>query len=419
MDSRVCVLGLGYIGLPTASILATHGFKVIGVDVNEEVVKTINAGKIHIYESGLEQLVNEATCSGNLVARSAPEVADVFIIAVPTPITRGKGADLEAVKAASASIVPYLRKGNLVILESTVPPGTTRELVQPILERSGLEPGAEFQLVHAPERVLPGQILKELVYNDRILGGITPESTERARDLYSSFVKGEIFITDETSAEMVKLVENTYRDINVAFANELAQICDFLDINVWEIINLANKHPRVKILQPGPGVGGHCIPVDPWFIVEKTPDLAKLIHQSRLVNDCMPDYVCDKVLGFLSEIPDPVISVFGVTYKENVDDIRESPSLEIIRHLRDRGCTVKVHDPYVYPDVSVENIVTGSDCILVLVNHSEYQGFSPKLMAEKMRSKHVFLTKPVISLDDWLVEGYKVIQLGNGKLQTI
>lgn len=419
MDSKICVLGLGYIGLPTASILATRGFQVIGVDINERVVQTIHGGGIHIYETGLEKLVNEATSSGSLVARLIPEPADVFIIAVPTPITKNKGADLEAVKAASESIVPYLQKGNLVILESTVPPGTTKELVQPILERSGLKPGTDFQLVHAPERVLPGQILRELVQNDRILGGITLESAERARDLYLSFVKGKIFITDETSAEMVKLVENTYRDINIAYANELAQICDSLDINVWEIINLANKHPRVNILQPGPGVGGHCIPVDPWFIVEKTPDLAKLIHQGRLVNDCMTNYVCDKVLEFLSEISDPVIGVFGITYKENVDDIRESPSLDIIRHLRDHGCDVRVHDPYVYPEISVESVVTGLDCILVLVNHKEYASLNPRAVAEKMRTKHVFFTKSLSSPEDWLKVGYKVMQLGNGKLRVV
>jgi UDP-N-acetyl-D-mannosaminuronic acid dehydrogenase len=418
MDSKICILGLGYIGLPTASILATHGFSVIGVDINEKVVQTLNSGGIHIYENGLQELVNEATCSGNLVAKSIPEPADVFIIAVPTPITKLKGADLEAVKSASESIVPYLRRGNLVILESTVPPGTTRELVQPILERSGLQAGADFQLVHAPERVLPGQILRELVQNDRILGGITLESVERARSLYLSFVKGEIYMTDATSAEMVKLVENTFRDINIAFANELAQICDSLDINVWEIINLANRHPRVNILHPGPGVGGHCIPVDPWFIVEKTPDLAKLINQSRQVNDSMTGYVCKKVLEFLSEIPDPVVSVFGVTYKENVDDIRESPSLDIIHDLRDHGCVVQIHDPYVFPDISIESVVAGSDCILILVNHKEYEGLDPKVISEKMRTKHVFLTKSS-STDSWMSEGYNVMQLGNGKLKVI
>ncbi len=419
MDSKICVLGLGYIGLPTASMFATHGFSVIGVDINESVIHTINGGGIHIYETGLDELVKEAIHSGNLVARLIPEPADVFIIAVPTPITKDKRADLDAVKAASESIVPYIKKGNLVILESTVPPGTTKELVQPILERSGLNSGVDFQLVHAPERVLPGQILKELAQNDRILGGITLESAERAQNLYLSFVRGEIFLTDETSAEMVKLIENTYRDINIAFANELAQICDVLDIDVWEIINLANRHPRVKILQPGPGVGGHCIPVDPWFIFEKTPHLAKLIHQGRLINDSMPEYVCNKVLKFLSEISNPVIGILGVTYKENVDDIRESPSLDIIRHLRDHGCAVKVHDPYVYPEISVESIVTGSDCILLLVNHKEYAHLSPNALGEKMRTKHVFLTNASSSSSVWLMEGFKVFQLGNGKLWMV
>jgi UDP-N-acetyl-D-mannosaminuronic acid dehydrogenase len=414
MDSKICVLGLGYIGLPTASVLAVHGYWVIGVDVNPRVVETINKGGIHIYEPGLETLVNAATCSGHLVARSTPETADVFIIAVPTPVTDDKKADLSAVQAASESIVPFLRKGNLVILESTVSPGTTNNLVTPILECSGLKAGDDFQVVHAPERVLPGQILRELVQNDRILGGITPEAAQRAKEIYSSFVSGDIYLTDATSAEMVKLVENTFRDVNIALANELAQICDQLGISVWEIIGLANKHPRVQILQPGPGVGGHCIPVDPWFIVEKAPGLAGLIQQGRKVNDSMPHYVSHKIMSLLQGIPEPVVTVLGLSYKVNVDDIRESPSFEIIAQLEACGCKVQIHDPYVHPDISIEHAAENSDCIALIVNHKEYEDLSPHLFAGKMRSKNFFFAKEPAAISDWLKEGFKVAQLGNG-----
>jgi UDP-N-acetyl-D-mannosaminuronic acid dehydrogenase len=416
MDSKICVLGLGYIGLPTASILAVHGYWVVGVDISTEIVETISRGSTHIYEPGLETLVNAATFSGHLVARSIPETADVFIIAVPTPTTKDKKADLQAVRAATESIVPYLREGNLVIIESTIPPGTTHELVVPILEQSGLIAGEQFQVVHAPERVLPGHILRELVQNDRILGGITSEASQRAREIYRRFVSGEIYLTDATSAEMVKLVENTFRDINISLANELAKICDQLKVNVWEIIQLANKHPRVQILQPGPGVGGHCIPVDPWFIVEKAPGLAMLIRQGRQVNDIMPQYVSQKVIELLGEITNPVVTVLGVSYKANVDDIRESPSFEIIHFLQEHGCIVHAHDPNVYPDLSLEEVVSGSDCLAILVNHQEYDQLSPSTLAEKMRNRNVFLSKESASLSDWLVEGFKVCQLGNGTL---
>ncbi len=413
MDSKICVLGLGYIGLPTASMLAVHGFWVVGVDVNPHAVKVINEGNAHIQEPGLDTMVKAATFSGRLVARTTPEPADVFVIAVPTP-AKDKQADLSAVIAASEAIASFLREGNLVILESTVPPGTTCKVVIPVLERSGLKAGRDFQVVHAPERVLPGQIMTELVQNDRILGGIDPESAERSRELYSKFVSGSIYLTDVTTAEMVKLVENTYRDVNIALANELARISAKLQINVWDVITLANKHPRVNVLQPGPGVGGHCIAVDPWFIVECAPAEAQLIALARLTNDQMPSYVCQEIRKMLIEIKDPVVVALGVTYKANVDDTRESPALQVVEHLKEDGFSVKIHDPYVYPDITLDEVVAQADCLVLLVDHQDYLELSPAALAEKMRNKCVFLARRVSSTEAWYEAGFSVKQLGNG-----
>jgi UDP-N-acetyl-D-mannosaminuronic acid dehydrogenase len=412
MDSKICVLGLGYIGLPTASMFAIHGFWVVGVDISADKVETINSGRAHIREPGLDTMVTAATHSGHLVARMAPEKADVFIIAVPTPVTADKRADLSAVVAASESIVPVLRPGNLVILESTVPPGTCRDVVIPILEKAGLKAGADFLVAHAPERVLPGQIMAELVQNDRIMGGIDRASAERARDLYAHFVAGNIYLTDATTAEMAKLVENTYRDVNIALANELARISTALKTNVWEIIELANKHPRVHVLQPGPGVGGHCIPVDPWFIVEGFPEEAQLIRAARLRNDSMPAHVCERIMDTLAGIEHPIVTVLGVAYKANVDDVRESPSCEIIRELEQAGCAVKVHDPHVHPGVSLEEAVAGSDCLALLVDHREYQELRPEVLAQHMRHKRLFAARK-IAFDAWHNAGFVVQQLGN------
>ena len=269
---KICVLGLGYIGLPTASTFATHNLQVIGVDVNPEVVETLRGGRLHIQEPGLRNVVQEALRSGNLEIHSSPKPADAFIIAVPTPFYDDKRADMRFVISAAEAIVPFLKPGNLVVLESTSPPRTTVDLVAPILEKSGLKAGSDFLLGYSPERVLPGQILRELIENARVIGGINLKSAEAGRDLYSVFVRGEIRLTDATTAEMVKLMENTYRDVNIAISNEFAHLSDRFGIDVWEAISIANLHPRVNILSPGPGVGGHCISVDPWFLVEAAPD---------------------------------------------------------------------------------------------------------------------------------------------------
>ena len=264
---KICILGMGYIGLPTATLFAVNNMNVLGVDINVRVIDTLRAGNLHIHEPGLGDIMQKAVLAGRLSVSTMTEQADAFIIAVPTPFYGDKKADMRAVTSAAEAILPNLRKGNLVVLESTSPPNTTTALVAPILERSGLKAGVDFHLAYSPERVLPGQILHELVYNDRVIGGITPESAQAGSDLYSIFVQGKIILTDSTTAEMVKLMENTYRDVNIAIANEFSRLADRFGIDVWEAINLANRHPRVKILNPGPGVGGHCISVDPWFLV--------------------------------------------------------------------------------------------------------------------------------------------------------
>ncbi|HNS64239.1 MAG TPA: nucleotide sugar dehydrogenase, partial [Anaerolineaceae bacterium] len=287
----VCVLGLGYIGLPTASTFATHGIRVVGVDVNQGIVDGLRGGQIHIYEPGLRSLVQDALQSGQLTVSSQVPEADAFVIAVPTPFHEDKSADLSYVISAAEMVLPSLRWGNLVVLESTSPPLTTLDVVRPILEKSGLVAGEDFHLAYSPERVLPGQILRELVENTRIIGGVTEASARAGRDLYATFVRGEIILTDATTAEMVKLMENTYRDVNIAIANEFSRLADRFGVDVWEAIRLANRHPRVKILNPGPGVGGHCISVDPWFLVQAAPDLTPLIHTARDVNDSQPRFV--------------------------------------------------------------------------------------------------------------------------------
>ena len=399
---KICVIGLGYIGLPTACILSSKGFKVVGVDINQELAEELNQVNIDSLEPGLADLANSAIKSGNLTAKISPQEADVFIICVPTPLTNEDKADLTYVKDATKSILPYLRKDNIIILESTVPPGTTEGILKSILEESGLKVGNELYLAYCPERVLPGNILKELIENERIIGGINPESTELAKEVYQSFVEGEIYLTDATSAEMVKLVENSFRDVNIAFANELSRVCDKLNLNIWKIIELANKHPRVNILKPGPGVGGHCIAVDPFFIVEKAPKEAKLIKTARCVNDSMPDYILEKVEKAVKEakIKSPIIACLGITYKAGTGDLRESPALKIVRRLKEKGYTVRACDPYIkdfaeFPLFSLEETINGADCLVLLVDHNEFKKIELDKFFKKMRNKIIIDTRGV------------------------
>jgi len=404
---KVCVMGLGYIGLPTASLLATKGFLVCGVDCLREVVDTINQGKIHFFEPDLDILVRSAVNSGLLKAGAQPEEADVFIIAVPTPFKDNHIPDLSYVEAATKAIASFIRPGNLVILESTSPVGTTEIIAEWIAKlrpelsifgdttKSGADQRVYF--AHCPERVLPGQILRELIDNDRIVGGLNKESAQVAVQFYQKFVHGKIYITNARTAELAKLAENSFRDVNIAFANELSIICDSLEINVWELIELANRHPRVNILQPGPGVGGHCIAVDPWFIVDAAPDKARLIRTAREVNDYKSQHIVEKIRSYASKFRAPVIACLGLAFKPDVDDLRESPALEIVRELAEDGdITVLAVEPHIdrLPESigSLNNIrfsdwsaaIRQADIIVLLVNHKVFMDINRELIQDKV-----------------------------------
>jgi UDP-N-acetyl-D-mannosaminuronic acid dehydrogenase len=431
---KICVLGLGYIGLPTASTFATHGLTVTGVDVNPRVVETLRNGHIHIHEPGLRTIVEAALKSGNLTVSPVPEEADAFLIAVPTPFyedqyseyegRKYKLADMRAVTSAAEAIVPCLRKGNLVVLESTSPPRTTLDLVAPILERSGLKAGTDFFLCYSPERVLPGQILRELIENARVIGGVTPESARAGRDLYAIFVKGDIIETDATTAEMVKLMENTTRDVNIAIANEFSRLAEKFGVDVWEAISLANLHPRINILSPGPGVGGHCISVDPWFFVETAPELTPLIYHARLVNDGQPHFVIQKVKQAIGELKDRNIAVLGLAYKPDVDDLRESPAAEVVHLLRKEGAQVRVWEPFkpdtdmkdIHTTATIDTALAEADAILLLVRHTEFLKLDPAEIASRTRARVIVDCVNAWQGEAWNNAGFKVFRLGVNKV---
>ncbi|MGE4284829.1 MAG: nucleotide sugar dehydrogenase [Clostridia bacterium] len=416
---KICVLGLGYIGLPTAAMFATHGHEIIGIDVKEDIITALNNGKITINEPYLDIMVQAAVTSGNLIGRNEPTEADVFIIAVPTPITKDKKPDLSYVRAAAESIVPYLREGNVVILESTSPTGTVKDVIVPILSKSELILGEQLFVAYSPERVLPGKILIELVENNRIIGGINSKSSEIAKELYKTFVKGEIYVTDATTAEMCKMMENTFRDVNIALANELAILCENEGINAWEVIKLCNKHPRVNIHQPGPGVGGHCLAIDPWFIVDKYPDNSNLISLSRTINDSMPNHVLEKVEKVLNTVKGKkTIAILGITYKPNVDDIRESPIIHLINLLeQDGNYEIRVCDPYVKEHhllkKDIISAVANSDLILLGVNHNEFSNLNFEILYKEMRNKNILDTRNSINKEQVEKIGFRYFLLGN------
>ena len=450
---KICVIGLGYIGLPTASTLAAHGVKVLGVDINPNIIESLRKGEIHIQEPGLRDVVTQAIQSGNFTFSTKPEEAEVFYIAVPTPFREDehgeydgrqyKLADMGAVTSAATAIVPYLRKGNLVVLESTSPPRTTTDLLAPILERSGLKAGSDFFLCYSPERVLPGQIMRELIENARVIGGITPESAKAGRAFYQIFVKGEIIETDATTAEMVKLMENTTRDVNIAIANEFSRLAERFGVDVWEAIRLANLHPRINILSPGPGVGGHCISVDPWFFVEAAPELTQLIYQARQVNDAQPHFVVEKVKqaffalsgaersrragdgnaaedGGLSILSSKKIAALGLAYKPDVDDLRESPATEVVHLLQEEGAQVKVWEPF-KPDAnmpgidmasSLEAALDDADAILLLVRHTKFIKFVPDEIASKTKARILVDCVNGWDTNNWQKAGFQLVRLG-------
>ena len=399
---RVSVVGLGYVGLPTAAVMANRGLTVIGVDANPKAVERINRGEAHIVEPDLDILVRSATTSGNLRAVAKPEPANAFIVAVPTPFKANHEPDLAFVESAARSIAPVLAKGNLVVLESTSPVGTTERLagwlaeLRPDLGFPGHGERMDVHIAYSPERVLPGRVLIELVDNDRVIGGLTPACSQRAKELYSLFVQGTCFLTTARTAELVKLAENAYRDVNIAFANELSLVCEEVDVNVWEAIELANRHPRVKILQPGPGVGGHCIAVDPWFIVDSARDVTPLIQAARGVNDGKPHHVAKLVADAARGKTKPTVACLGLAYKADIDDFRESPSVDVIAHLDaklfSKILVVEPHSERLpdsiakIPAIALTDIDTAlneADIVVLLTDHTQFRELDPARLVGK------------------------------------
>ncbi len=388
MVKKIVVVGTGYVGLPLAIMLARSGYEVVGVDIEENVVNAINNGILHLAEEEIKQIFKEPAVRKNLHAQKTPCAADVFVISVPTPVNEQKKvADLTQVIDAVESIVPYLRVGNLVIVESTVPPLTCRNIIKPILEKSGLKVNKDIFVCHCPERILPGAVFDEIVNNDRIIGGMNAKAAEMSREIYASFVKGNLYVTDDITAELAKLMENTYRDVNIALANEFAAVAEGLGIDILEAIRLANKHPRVKILKPGIGTGGHCIPVDPWFIKEIAPKKSRLIHTARLINDEVPGKIVKKIKKALKDTKNPNIITLGLTYKSDTYDTRNSPAQKIVELLKSDGFQVKAYDPVVkgHQYASIKDIVKGADALVVLVEH--------KVIKEELAKKEAEIKK--------------------------
>lgn len=418
---KICVLGLGYIGLPTSVMFANHGYMVHGVDISERAVALLSKGQVHIEEPLLQDYLNRALEKETFTVSTVPEEADMFIIAVPSPIAEDKTANMDYIKAATKSIVPFLKKGDLVVLESTVPPRTVLDVMVPILNESGLELGTDLYVSHSPERVIPGKVFEELVKNDRIVGGLNDKSAEMTIEYYKSFVKGDFFITDATTAEMVKVMENTYRDVNIAFANEIAKISDQVGVDAWEAIDLANHHPRVNIHKPGPGVGGHCIAVDPWFLVEKQKELSKIILLSRQTNDAMPEYVVETIQEIVGQVENPKVAILGLAFKGNIDDIRESPSMEILEHLRAANVNYTAYDPHVKENKvigqtqSLDEAIQNVDLVVILTDHQIFKDYLPEQLGANMANKIIFDTKNVMNRTAYETAGFSVYRLGDGK----
>ena len=382
--TKICVMGLGYIGLPTAALLANKGFEVEGVDINKSIVETINEGNIHIVEPGLDIYVIKAVINKKLHASLQPSIADIFIIAVPTPFHEGFKPNIDYIIEATKAIAPFVRENNIVILESTSPVGTTEKVGQ-TLQAEGIDI-SEIFIAHCPERVLPGNIMNELVENDRIVGGIDRQSTIEAIKFYEKFVNGEIFSTDSKTAEMAKLTENSFRDVNIAFANELSILCDNLNIDVNELIRLANRHPRVDILNPGPGVGGHCIAVDPWFIINKDPENARIIKTAREINLYKTEWVIEKIDNEAQKLErknrkKPKIACFGLAFKPDIDDLRGSPAMHVARTLKSYGYEILAVEPNIdyHDDFEIfhhDKAINNADLIIILVAHKEFKGLN-------------------------------------------
>lgn len=409
---KVCVLGVGYIGLPTAGILANNGFNVVGVDVNKEYLNKLINREFITNEKDLVELINKNLDSNNLHFSNEAVKADVFIICTPTPLKDDKSADLSHLLSALNSILDLVEKDNLIIIESTIPPGTTNNIVKPLLEGQGLKVGDDIFLAYCPERVMPNNIVYELISNSRVIGGSTKKCQDKAKSFYQSFVKGEIITENVDIVELIKLIENSYRDINIAFANELALLCSKLNLDVYKVIELANKHPRVNILKPGIGVGGHCLPVDSYFISTDYSDYTKIITLSRKINDNMPKIITEKVIEILNCYDNPVVALWGLAYKGNSNDIRNSPSTEIFNYLRNENIEVRIFDPVVYNHDLNFGIETLKDAnlLMILVNHNEFVEFNYNKYISLMKTKIIFDGVNLIdksTLDD----GIKIIKL--------
>lgn len=394
---KVCIIGQGYIGLPTAALFTRNHCEVVGVDINEEIVNNLNQGIVHIEEPGISEIIKNAVKNNVYCASLTPQKANAFIITVPTPyIIENYSCDLSYVINACKSILPYLEEGNTVIIESTIAPMSTDETIKPIFEKAGFTIGKDLYLAHCPERVLPGKILKELVHNDRIIGGITPECSKKASEVYGQFVEGNIMLTEAKTAELSKCMENTFRDVNIALANELTKICAEIGVNALDVIKMANKHPRVNLHSPGPGVGGHCLAIDPYFIYAKAPETAKIIKLARDTNNSMPDFVCENVKKIISK---GKIAIFGVSYKGNTGDDRESPTYEIIAKLKHDGFEISIHDPHIKNDdyVSFDEATKDADLILILCDHDEFKYLNYNQIAKNMKKAIIFDTKNIIN----------------------
>lgn len=394
----VCILGLGYIGLPTAAIFASKGLRVHGVDIDPSTVQAVSAGQLPFVEPDLGSHIEHAVSTGTLTVSTQPAPANTYIIAVPTPFLHDHTADLSYIDSASRAIARHLDGSELIILESTSPPGTTQHMADLVLQERPDLVDSGLMFAHCPERVLPGRVMLELVSNDRIVGGITPAASQAAADLYRVFCEGEILLADATTAEMAKLVENSFRDVNIAFANELSMICDQLDVDVWELITLANHHPRVQILQPGPGVGGHCIAVDPWFIVTAAPKQSRLIKTAREVNDDKPRWVVNKIEAATAGLSSPTIAMLGLSFKPNIDDLRESPALSIVRDYatRNRKSTILAVEPHIETTppaltdltnlrlTDASTAIQAADVLVLLVDHDAFQDIQLESITDKI-----------------------------------
>lgn len=421
MKRSICIIGLGYIGLPTSVMFANYGHRVHGVDVNERVVERLSRGEVTIEEPDLERRLNEAIDDGMLTVATKPKESDVYIVAVPSPITAAKEPNFDYIRSATQSIVPYVKKGDLVILESTVPPRTVADVMIPILEQSDLVIGEELFVAHSPERVIPGRVFEELISNDRIIGGVNERAAEMTAELYSTFVKGKMHLTDATTAELVKVMENTYRDVNIALANELAKIAATIGVDVWEAIQLANYHPRVNLHQPGPGVGGHCIAVDPWFLVDIQNVNTPLIRTARETNDFMPRYTAMMTNDLIANRPTKRVAALGLAFKGNIDDMRESPSLDVIHYMNEEGLQVRAYDPHILTEAlpeqctTLEEAIEGAEAIVILTSHDAFAELEPEQLATKVANRLVIDTKNCLPRERWEAAGFTVQVLGNSK----